>query len=239
MCQKAANQEAATTSQVNPPSCIPSNEVCLAAYAHAAQHLHPTILNHSLRVFLYAQALSLSEKSPYSNPSHLESTLLLVTSLFHDIGTSTTYDTGPTRFEIEGGDAATAFLSQYSEISQEWKHHVWTAIALHTTPQIAERIHPLARLLRLAVKIDFHGVAERETLTRALREVDAFPRDAEAVIAQAEKAFPRAEIEKVLGDCVVEQALKTEGKAPMVSWPGALLKSKREDMAWQGINRAF
>jgi hypothetical protein len=216
-----------------PPSCIPNNAICRAAYQHASEHLHPSILNHSLRVFLYAQHISLAERTSYSTPSRLENTLLLVTALFHDIGTCSLYDTGSTRFEIDGGDAATKFLSRHPEIPVEWYHHVWTAIAVHTSPQIAERIHPLARLLRLAVKIDFGGGEENAFLATLLSGT------ADAVIAETQGMFPRAEIEKVLGDAVVDQALKRSEKAPMVSWPGMLLKSFLENPAWDGVNMAF
>lgn len=237
MCQQAIDAvEEVPPPASPPPSCIPDNEISQAAYQHAAEHLQPSILNHSLRVFTYAKHISLAEKTAYSDPSSTEHTMLLVASLFHDIGTCALYDTGPMRFEIEGGDAATLFLSRFSEIPREWPHHVWTAIALHTSPQIAERIHPLARLLRLAVKIDFHGPAEVEMFSTLLANS---PLKADAVIAKTHEEFPRGEIEKILGDAVVDHALKTQGKAPMVSWPGILLKSKRENPEWKGRNKAF
>jgi hypothetical protein len=151
------------------------------------------------------------------------------------MGTSQLYDTGPTRFEIEGADAAKIFLSRFpNEVSQEWTQHVWTAIAVHTSPQIAERIHPLARLLRLAVRVDFGGAEERQIFYAFLQRETA-----DKAIAGAQENFPRGEIEKVLGDVVAEQALRTEGKAPMVSWPGALLRSKLDNPEWEGVNKAF
>jgi hypothetical protein len=59
------------------------------------------------------------------------------------------------------------------------------------------------------------------------------------VIARTEREFPRDGIEKVLGDAVTDQALVHPEKAPMVSWPGVLLRSKRENMEWEGVNKAF
>jgi hypothetical protein len=218
-----------------PPSWIPDDEISQAAYQYAATHLHPTILNHSLRVLLYAALIAFAEGAPYRVHSSIESTVLLVTALFHDIGTSQLHDAGPTRFEIESADAAKLFLLRFpDEVSQEWIQHVWTAIAVHTSPQIAERIHPLARLLRLAVKVDFGGAEEMEVFY-ALTQRET----GDKIIAGAQESFPRGEIEKVLGDVVVAQALRTEGKAPMVSWPGVLLRSKLENPEWEGVNKAF
>ncbi|EEB93572.1 hypothetical protein MPER_07748 [Moniliophthora perniciosa FA553] len=41
-------------------------------------------------------------------------------------------------------------------------HKVWTAIALHTSPGIAERIDPFTRLVRLGVNMDFSRTVRDE-----------------------------------------------------------------------------
>lgn len=58
-------------------------------------------------------------------------------------------------------------------------------------------------------------------------------------IQEVEGKFPRGEIEKVLGDAVVEQAMECPEKAPPACWPGALYRSKLEYPEWGGINKAF
>lgn len=186
------------------PTCIPHDALSQAAYRHAASLLHPLILAHSIRVFLYARQLSEQESSTWHQEPRLP--LLLVACIFHDIGTTDRYNSGPTRFEIEGADAAVKFLQQYG-VSDQDKHDVWMAIALHDTPQIAERIFELVRLVRVAVMADFKRAS-------AVALFDA------STVAAIEKNFERAEIEKVLGDTVVEQALKSPGKAPPACWPG-------------------
>lgn len=75
------------------------------------------------------------------------------------------------------------------------RHKVWTAIALHTSAGIAERIDPLTRLVRFGVKLDF-SKAVRENL------------GATSYAAQIEDYLPRLNIEKVLADAVVRQAVK-------------------------------
>lgn len=150
--------------------------------------------------------------------------LLFVACLFHDIGTTTTYD-GPARFEIEGADAAVQHLSQFS-VDEKNKHDVWTAIACHTSPQIAERIGELSRLVRLAVVTDFGRRSEVWDELEPLR-------------AGLEAEFERGGIEKVLGDAVVEQAIKKPEKAPKVSWPRAMYEAHLKEPEWEGVNKAF
>lgn len=75
------------------------------------------------------------------------------------------------------------------------RHQVWVAIAIHTSPGIAERIDPLSRLIRLGVKMDF-SKAVRENLGATDHSV------------QIEEYLPRLNIEKVLADAVVSQAVK-------------------------------
>ncbi|KAK0262248.1 hypothetical protein LTS09_003673 [Friedmanniomyces endolithicus] len=189
------------------PDCVPSDTLSLAAYAHAFGNLHPAILAHSLRVWLFAKALAQREESDCS-----------------------AYN-GSQRFEVEGADAATqGFLAPY--VSESDAHDVWVAIALHTSPGIAERISPLARLIRIAVIIDFKRPAAMRFTSE--KEVEAI-----------EAEFPRGEIEKVLGDAVVDQVLgigdaeASDAKAPAATWAGVMVKSKRANPEWNGVNKAF
>lgn len=207
------------------PSIVPADPISQAAYTHAAAEVHQAILSHSTRVYLHAAQVSKQEDLSWHKEPKLSS-LLFVACIFHDIGTSSTYNTGPTRFEIEGADAAVRFLKQYPSITESERHEVWTAIAIHDTPQIAERIGVLPRLVRLGVTIDF----KRPT---ALSMVD------ENWVQSVEKDFNRDEIEKVLGDAVVAQALEVPEKAPPACWPGLLLRAKLENPDWEGVNKGF
>ncbi|EIW75630.1 hypothetical protein CONPUDRAFT_65884, partial [Coniophora puteana RWD-64-598 SS2] len=155
--------------------------------------------------------------------------LLFTACLFHDMGTCEACN-GPQRFEVEGADAASAFITSHSpNTSRNDVHEVWMAIAAHTSPGIAERIAVLARLVRFAVLADFKK-------PHPDGHVDV--KDIES----AEKAFPRGEIEKVLGDAVAEQAERydqPERKAPNFSWPWRLLQSRRDNPEWTGVNKGF
>ena len=194
-----------------------------AAYTHAAQLLHPAVLNHSMRVYLYADALAKHESSKYFTDTH-QRNLLVVACLFHDLGTTQNYD-GPQRFEIEGADAAVEFLSGFG-VGGSDAHDVWTAIACHTSPGISERIGELSRLVRIGVITDFGRKGEGYEVLQPLAE-------------GLEARWGRAEIEKVLGDAVVEQAKRKPEKAPKVSWPRAMYDAWLVEPEWDGVNKAF
>lgn len=219
------------------PDCVPSDEISKAADTYAREHLHPAIFNHSLRVYLLARGLGTREASPYVQKEQLH--LLFTACIMHDIGTTTAHN-GPQRFEVEGADAAATFLKSHN-VSEADAHDVWTAIAIHTSPGIAERISPLSRLVRLAVAMDFKRPTALKLVTRDEME-------------SIEKNFPRGEIEKVLGDAVVERVVEraseqagdpveamniVDVKAPAASWPGVLVKSASENRGWEGVNKAF
>jgi HD superfamily phosphohydrolase YqeK len=184
---------------------VPPTKMSLAAFEHAASILAPAILNHSIRVYLYAKALAAQCNSVYSTDT-AKHDLLFVACLFHDIGTTSLYD-GPQRFEVEGGDAAVQHLTPFG-VGETDKHDVWTAIACHTCPGIAERIGELPRLVRIAGE------------------------GREGLRAQLEERFDRADIKKVLTDAVVEQAKKQPQKAPNATWPGALYRASPGESGW-------
>jgi hypothetical protein len=244
MCQLAeASLEAASSDHNIDPSfqsLIPATVLSKKVYDFASQHLSPAIFNHSLRIYLYSSHLATLPQLPPTPPTLRPSPcqrlqdLLFTASMFHDIGTSSSFN-GPSRFEICGADAAVSFLHSHApEIPATEVHDVWTAIACHTSPGIGEEISVLSRLIRLAVMTDFDYPGLRVELGVV------------AMVEGSEGRLPRLDIEKVLGDAVVKQIMeKKEGvernrKAPGDSWPGRLLKGELEkEEGYTGVNAAF
>lgn len=215
-------------------ACIPNTEICQTTLALAWRTVSRPIFNHSLRVFLFSRWLALKEGTLDASSDDRLS-LLFAACICHDLGTCEAYN-GPQRFEVEGADAAKSHLLA-NGISEQDSHQVWSAIALHTSPGIAERIDPFTRLVRLGVLTDF-SPATRERL------------GAGSYAAEIEEYLPRLEIEKVLADAVVCQARgeqtvpdrltwPTSEKHPKGSWPGMLLRAKLENPGHQGVNPAF
>jgi hypothetical protein len=202
------------------PEGVKSSEICVNAWKLVSESLDESIVNHSARVFLLAHRLANVKPVPLQT-RQLE--LLFVACILHDIGTCSTYD-GPQRFEVEGADAAASLL-RANGFSETEAHDVWVAIALHTSPGIAERISELASLVRRAVLIDF-GKADYDLSAEVWR-------------GDMEGLWPRLDIERKLGDAVVMQAIKRPYKAPPASWPGVLYRSALENQGWDGVNKAF
>ncbi|MDX3098313.1 HD domain-containing protein [Streptomyces sp. ME01-24h] len=193
--------------------------VAEAAYEHVRGVLDPAVLNHSVRVWLLADHVGRRE-----GVRGREREALAVACLFHDAGTARAYD-GPQRFEVEGADAAVAFLHGHG-CHALLVRRVWEAVALHTSPGIAERMGTLPRLVRLGVLADFGA------------EDVLGPGDAEE-LAPLLSGLPRRNIEIVLADAVVEQALRRPEKAPPATWPGGLLAAHLSDPGRPGPNPAF
>jgi HD superfamily phosphodiesterase len=89
------------------------------------------LFHHSSRVYLFGALTGQRKDLKYD----LE--LLYVGAMFHDIGLTDAYRNSPLRFEVDGANAARAFLRSYG-IPETSVETVWDAIALHTTPGIPE-----------------------------------------------------------------------------------------------------
>jgi hypothetical protein len=222
-----------------PYSIIPSYRMCpseairslhsrsSAAYSHAASLLHPSILNHSIRLYIYTKTLAASRNSIYHTDA-AKHDQLFVTCLFHDIGTTETYN-GPQRFEVEGADAAVAHLGE-SNISEADQKMVWYAIALHTTKGIVHRMGELPALMRRALDVEF-SVGDWKDVEGII--------DLVGFKAKLEETYPRLYIEKVLGNAVALQAVGKPEKAPSATWPGGLYRAHLQDPGWKGVNKGF
>lgn len=141
---------------------------------------------------------------------------------------------GPQRFEVCGADAAAEHLREF-EFSDADIQEVWTAIALHTSPGIAERITALARFVRLAVLMDFNVLEKSPWVDKYVLEVNK-----EGYRRSIEGQFPRLDAEKVLGDIVVKQGIRQPTKAPASSWAGIMVRAANEEPSGsQGVNKAF
>src|ERR1700729_3753555 len=87
------------------------------------------LFNHSSRVY-YFGALAGQRRG-----FKFDAELLYAGAMFHDMGLVPDYSSDADRFEVDGANAARAFLRSHN-IAQQDIDLVWTAIALHTTPAI-------------------------------------------------------------------------------------------------------
>ncbi|PSL05438.1 HD domain-containing protein [Haloactinopolyspora alba] len=168
-----------------------------------------SIANHSVRSFYFSQLLA--EHEGVADDAAYDRDLLYAATVMHDLGAGDRAH-GEARFEVEGADLAAALLTEYGVDARD-VDRVWEAIALHTSPGIAERRGLLAYLTRAGIGIDFG-------------------RDAD-VVADWQKeihgAYPRLAMARSLTDAIVERAGRSDAAAPRYSLGGELLRERRAD----------
>ncbi|MFE9837845.1 HD domain-containing protein [Streptomyces sp. NPDC005551] len=121
------------------------------------------IFHHSRRVYLFG-SLQAAARGLSPDPE-----LLYVAALFHDTGLVAPYRSDDQRFEMDGADQARAFLLTHG-LSDGAADTVWTAIALHTTPEVPYRMAPEIASTTAGVETDVLGL-NLSHLTRA--QIDA------------------------------------------------------------------
>src|SRR6202048_1711261 len=149
---------------------VPDSKLAREATELVRDTESPLLFNHSTRVY-YFGSLTGNRRRLKFDPE-----LLYMGAMFHDMGLTPQYSSKSDRFEVDGANAAAAFLRQHN-ISQPEIDTVWTAIALHTTPGIPQYMHPVVALLTNGVEMDVLGIAYSE-FSDADREaiVAAYPR---------------------------------------------------------------
>jgi len=128
------------------------------------------LFNHSSRVYYFGALAGQHHGLKF------DAELLYAGAMFHDIGLVPAYSSAADRFEVDGANAARAFLRRHN-ISEQDIEHVWTAIALHTTPGIPQYMHPVVALVTAGVEMDVLGI-DYASFTDSDRKavVQAYPR---------------------------------------------------------------
>jgi hypothetical protein len=136
-----------TIAGIHLPDSVLADEVTQFVQDVASQLL----FDHSRRVFLWA---SLQGKR---RALEFDSELLYIGAMFHDLGLVEGHRSADERFEIDGANAARAFLEGRG-VPEEQVEIVWDSIALHTTPEIPRYKRPEVWLVTLGVEYDVLGI---------------------------------------------------------------------------------
>ncbi|TCC55098.1 HD domain-containing protein [Kribbella pittospori] len=182
---------------------LPNGSVARAAVEYVRSFESEPVANHSIRSYLFAVLLAEHEGVD------VDTELLFYACVLHDLGTSASAP-GKQRFEIEGADLAADFLTNHGYGAPE-TDAVWEAIALHTSPGIAERRGALAYLTRGGVGADF-GIG-----------VD-FVTDAQGEAIH--RRHPRLNLATVLVDEIVRQAAGSAQAAARFTLAGELSRER-------------
>jgi hypothetical protein len=115
--------------------------------AEASTEVSPTFLcHHCIRTFLFSDLLG------QRDGLKCDRELLYLGAVMHDLGLTERFD-GEQRFEVDGADAARAFVLEHG-LSDEKAEVVWDAIALHTSIGIVSRKQPEMALVHLGASAD-------------------------------------------------------------------------------------
>jgi hypothetical protein len=168
------------------------------------------VANHSFRSYLFA--VLLAEHEGLRPAADFEPDLLFFACVLHDLGTSPVAG-GAQRFEVDGADMAAKFLTD-NGADARGVDLVWEAIALHSSPGIAERRGPLAYLTRRGVGIDFGSGSE-------------FITDAQGQAVHAR--YPRLRMVTSLIGEIIRHAGRSPQNAPRYSIAGELVRERGQE----------
>ncbi|MFI6316208.1 HD domain-containing protein [Nonomuraea sp. NPDC050556] len=187
---------------------LPDGPVARLAVEHARSRESEPVANHSIRTYVFATLLA--EHEGLESGADFDRDLPFHACVLHDLGTSPSAP-GMQRFEVEGADMAAEFLTGHGYGTPE-VDAVWEAIALHTTPGIAERKGALAYLTRRGVGADF-GVG-----------VD-YVSDAQGEAVH--QRYPRLNMATALVDDIVRHAARSPQTTAPRNTPADILMRER------------
>jgi hypothetical protein len=148
---------------------VPDTNLVRDAIELARSSSEPYLFNHVMRSWLFG--ILLSEGAKFAPDPEL----LALATVLHDLGLTDRY-TGENRFEVDGANAARAFLKERG-ISTQQIQVVWDAIALHTTRSIALHKEPEVAMTHSGIAADFFGIGlDRIPLDIQRAVLTEFPR---------------------------------------------------------------
>ncbi len=163
------------------------------------------LFNHSSRVY-YWGALAGKQRG-----LAVDSELLYIGCMFHDMGLTHDHCSCDKRFEVDGANAAREFLRQHT-VSQADIDKVWTAIALHTTPGIPEFMDPVIALVTAGVEMDVLGInyqgyddEQREAVVAAHPRTPQFKEDIISAFYDGVKGKPHTTFGNVKADVIADK----------------------------------
>ncbi|MEV6206056.1 HD domain-containing protein [Kitasatospora sp. NPDC051914] len=188
---------------------LPGTPLALRTIEHVRAHVTESVANHSFRSYVFAMLHA--EHEGMRPGADFDPDLLFHACAMHDLGTSPKAE-GVQRFEVEGADMAAAFLTDHG-VGAAGADLVWEAIALHSSPGIAERRGPLTRLTRAGIGMDFGRGTDAVTDAQG-REIH--------------DRHPRLRMVASLVDEIVRHAGRGALTAPRYSLPGELARERGE-----------
>lgn len=149
----------------------PDTAAARAALSLATQYHSPTMLNHVLRSWLWAEAFAIIE-----GRTDIDRELLYVAAVLHDIGLVPEFDNVFRSYEESGGHVAVA-LTRGAGWDQRRGQRALEVIVRHNWPAVDPDLDLEGYLLEIATGLDISGARPDALPATFIREVlDAHPR---------------------------------------------------------------
>ena len=105
---------------------VPDGPLVTAAIEYAQRLSEPYLFNHAMRSWLFAELIGRARGLDYDRE------VVAIGTILHDIGLTAGVP-GPNRFEVNGADAARAFITGRG-LSDRRAQLIWDLVALNSTP---------------------------------------------------------------------------------------------------------
>ncbi len=145
---------------------VPDTKLAREATELVRESTTDLVYHHSRRVFWFG-SLQGRNRGLSFDPE-----LLYIGAMFHDLGLNSEFRGSGRRFEVDSADEARRFL-QNNGVPEDSIRRVWTAIALHTTPGIAEFMEPEVALVTAGVEYDVLGIGYHDVSDADRAEITA------------------------------------------------------------------
>src|SRR6476659_5160374 len=157
---------------------VPDGPLITAVIEHAQRLSEPYLFNHAMRSWLFAEAIGRIKEIDYDHE------VVAIGTILHDIGLTASVS-GPNRFEVNGADAAVAFIKGQG-LSDRRVQLIWDLVALNSTPSLALHKEPEVAVGTMGIGLDYGGFG-----------VQALPAgDLEGIL----RAFPRLKMKEKFAD---------------------------------------
>jgi hypothetical protein len=194
---------------------LPTGALADSSLAAARSSVSRSIVDHSIRSFLFARLLA--DHEGCLNDADYDEDLLFAATVMHDLGLGE-LATGEARFEVEGADLAAAVLRRHG-VAERDIDRVWEAIALHASLGIAHRRGLLA-VQQLLTSLTHKGVfIDAGRITNGV---------ADRLRQEVLNAYPRPAGDRSIADAIVAHATRSDAAAPPGSLAFELLRQHRE-----------
>ncbi|MFL0243488.1 HD domain-containing protein [Mycobacterium sp. SMC-18] len=183
---------------------LPESTIAVAAQDFCRSVSPPFIYNHCVRSYLFARHMATA--NGLRAGTDYDDELVFLACLLHDLG-ATEHANGSQRFEVDGADAAAAFLKSHG-LTDGRIATVWRAVALHTSDGISHRFGNVEAVTQMGVGVDVFGRG-REAIPQAFADV-------------VHATWPRHDLGYALAVAIVEQVERNPAKASPLNFPGHL-----------------